>query len=38
MKDFADIAENSSVADELIYDLIEQYDIDLEEASNEPEY
>ena len=31
MKDFADLAENTSVADELIYNLIHCYDIDLEE-------
>ena len=31
MKDFADLAENTSVADELIYNFIHCYDIDLEE-------
>lgn len=35
MKDFADLAENTSVADDYIYSFIERYGIELEEDTNE---
>lgn len=35
MKDFANLAENTSVADELIYSLANHYDIDLDEGDGE---
>ena len=38
MRDFANLAENTSVADEYIYSLIESYGIDLEEEDETDEY
>ena len=38
MRDFADLAENTSVADEYIYSLIENYGINLEEEDGTDEY
>ena len=38
MKDFADLAENTSVADEYIYSLITNYEINLEEEDETDEY
>lgn len=35
MKDFADLAENTSVADDYIYSFIERYGIELEERTDE---
>lgn len=35
MKDFADLAENTSVADDYIYTFIDRYGIDLEEEDND---
>lgn len=38
MRDFANLAENTSVADDYIYSLIENYGINLEEESENDEY
>lgn len=38
MRDFANLAENTSVADEIIYNMIESYGINLEEEDEDDEY
>lgn len=38
MRDFANLAENTSVADEIIYNMIENYGINLEEEDEVDEY